>query len=393
MNRSRALALLAAGLAALVVIAAACAPAKKDGNGPGPTTADPSTYTRVSVAGDPSPSGIFDPYVVYPAGGADGWLSYSGVLFHSSGGNLVQDVQTNIAHSIDAGATWTFVQTAAAVAANVTMTFPDSSVCGSTSCTGHFIPEVSFLIDDETDPNPNARWKLFEHRYFLYPPLQAQNASTVYTEGAIFMQTAASPDGTWTAGTPVLGWNLTPPEISAAQNVQTLGSAASGCLAISEGGGIARGSEIDLVFACVYLDGGTPTQKILLLKSTDHAASFTLTGDLLANGDTASIGGAGPTAPALTWDGTTAHLLVTLLGSTGLYAGCASVPVDLDAGTVARDGADPAWDEIIPTQSNRFGGACTWAPGASANGVLAIQLDLDGNPPDPFRIYATHVGP
>ena len=376
-------------VAVLLVVVAACAK-KKTATIP---QANPSMYSRLVIGGDPDVSGVFDPYPVWETGQQTGWLAYSGVDYVTSSGNLVQDVQTNLASSSDGGLTWTFRQTVAPPRTNASFTMPDTSLCGTSQCTGHFIAEVPFLVDDATDPDPNRRWKLFEHRYLLYPPGQAAGTSLQYATGAIYLQTAASPDGAWTAGTPVLGWNATPPEIAPAQNVQMLGASTAPCVVISEGAGFARAGEIDLAFACVYFQGSTPRQKIVLLRSTDHAASFQAAGDLVATTDVASIGGVMPTAPGLAWDGTKAHLLVTPIAANGKYAGCGSVAFDPAAGTIAKSGGKPAWDLFVPTQDSRFGGACSWAPGASSDGILMIQLDLDTNPSAPFSIYETHVDP
>lgn len=374
----------------LVMVMAGCAPAKKEA-APTGGTADPGAYTRITIVGDPSPTGVFDPFPVFE--GAQGWMAYSGVAYHNSAGNLVQDVQSNVAGSTDAGATWTFVK-AVATPQPFTVTAPDTTLCGAAQCTGHLISEVPFLVHDATDPDPAKRWKMFGHRYFLYPAGQASGTSLQYVLGAIYLQTASSPDGTWTAGTPVLGWNGTPPEIPAATNVQSLGGASASCLAMSEGAGIADGGDLDLVFTCIYPSGGTFVQKITLFRSTDHAATFSVVGDLVTPADAPSIGGTMPTAPALVLRGSTPVLLVTPISSAGLYAGCASVDVDdLAAAHVTRASGVPVWNEIFPTQSGQFGGACAYSDGGAANGVVMIQLVTTGAPADPFRIFATHVSP
>ena len=371
---------------------AACGPAKKKDPAPaGPTTANAAAYTRLTIAGDPSPSGFFDPYLAFD--GTTGWLAYSGVAYHNSAGNLVQDVQTNVAKSTDAGATWTFAQPVATPENGFRVTAPDTSLCGAAQCFGHLISEVPFLLHDATDPDPAKRWKMFAHRYFLYPAGQASGKSLQYLLGAIFLQTAASPDGVWTAGTPVLGWNATPPELTAPQNVQTMTPTAN-CIAMSEGAGLALPGELDVAFTCIYLSGSNYVQKIVLFRSTDHAATFTAVGDLLGTTDAASIGGVMPTAPGLAMRGTTPMLLVTPISASGPYAGCATVDIaDLATAAIDRVGGEPNWRVIYPTQGGAFGGACTYSDGATATQTLTIQLDVAGSPADPFRVYATHAAP
>jgi hypothetical protein len=215
------------------------------------SVANPSTYTRVSVAGDPGSSGVFDPSVVFPDAGAAGWMAYSSVDYYVADG-LVRDVTTRIAASADHGATWT-------LRATVNLPEPaeiavgDISLCGQTRCSGRMISEVPFLVDDGADPDPARRFKLFAHRYFLYPPAHDRGADAQLQLGSINLRTAPSPDGPWSADVPVLGWNLAPPEIQPLLNVNTLGAPMSTCLAVSEGGAAAFDDELDVVLTAANL--------------------------------------------------------------------------------------------------------------------------------------------
>lgn len=137
-----------------------------------PQAANPANYTLVAIDGDPgSPNGIFDPSLLRSSSTNDLWLAYSSVNFYTNGsGNIVQDVGIRIARSSDNGSSFDYVTTVAApYNGTVTDTDPGLSACGAAICSGRWVYETSWLVEDVTDPDPDRRFKLFAPKYFIYP--------------------------------------------------------------------------------------------------------------------------------------------------------------------------------------------------------------------------------
>lgn len=318
----------------------------------------------LAIAGDDSPSGIYDPSVL--VSGAHAWLAYSSVDFHLDGqGHRVQDVGIRLARSDDAGATWSHVRTVASPSADVTVAdpIPGRPVCGAATCTGHWVYETAWLVEDPTAP-ATERFLLFAHQYFLYPPATAVagKSATQYHLGAIVAWTAASPDqlGAGPART-VLRWHLTPSgEFTGGQNVNDLPALAD-CLAVAEGSATARDGGLDLALACPYGSGAPIPQRIVLLRSTDHARTFSYVATLLDAADAAELPGASYfTAPSLLATPDAAPVLVVTPSFGGIYGGCAVIPfADPAAGTLYRkENGKPAVIRFDPTAQGTMGGAC-----------------------------------
>ncbi len=361
------------------------------GTGPARTVdATPQAYVAageaaLTVAGDTSSSGIFDPSVV--GGATTAWLSYSSVNFHLDAANRrVQDVGISLARSDDGGLSWTFVRSVA-IPSDTTVTDTTGAVCGAASCTGRWVYETSWLVDDPTDAT--ARYKLFAHQYFLYPP--ASN-STIYVLGAIVMWTATSPErlGDSPPRT-VLRWKLTPPALAGGIDVNGLASDLAGCLAVAEGSGSARPDALDLVLSCTYfVAGANPLpQKVVLLRSTDHAATFRYVSTLLDAPDAAPLQATFFTAPAILAAPDPAPVLLVTPAFSGIYGGCVAIPfADLEAGTLARDGGFPVDLLFVPAGTGQFGGACA-LDRSLAMGILRNEVDLGAPWPPTFRIIRT----
>ncbi|MCA9679881.1 MAG: hypothetical protein KC464_32925, partial [Myxococcales bacterium] len=328
------------------------------------------TATEVTVIGDPgSTMGIFDPSLVYPDGAPGGAMSYSSVPDQHS-------IRTRIALSGDAGASWTFVVEVNAPQA-ATITTADTVECPGGTCTGAFISEVSSLIIDPDDPDPTRRWKLLAHRYLV-----ESDDTLHYRYGTITLQTAAAPEGPWTAPAPLIGWD-SPAAVSSA-GVVTNASALAGtadCVALTEPGALWRPapaggtSSIDLALGCVYLDGATPRIRIVLLRSDDHAASWRFVSDLLDADDAACLDADATrtvNAADLFYAGGVEYLAATPSHGGAGYEGCLVIPVDdPDAGAVRRD----ALGRVVPVRAlvaspTRFAGACAYAEGATALGYV-----------------------
>jgi len=340
---------------------------------------NPGAYTQVTVTGDNSASGIFDPSVLRVSNN-DVWMSYSSVNYHSPNGVLTKDVGIRLARSLNGGA---FAYQGTVVSpSDVTLTG-----CGLPNCDGRWVYETSWLIDDATDPVAARRYKVFAHKYFLKPGNMPSD--TLYHLGAISMWTSGSLSGPWVE-TSLLGWNLTPTVLNPLRNVNLLSPALADCLVVNEGSASVRGNIIDFVFACPESNGVTNPQKIVMLRSTDHASTFQYVSTLLSAAD------ATPdsyfSAPALlSTAGSAPVLLVTPVAINGVYSGCFAVPFADDAtGALFRVSGVPAGLLYTPPQNNgaAISGACAYDRGLGTRGILLSNTIAGATP---FAIYATQA--
>lgn len=350
------------------------------GDGPSSTVqltpsalASSTNYLSLSVAGNTSgndSSGIYDPAILRLEDG-NIWMTYSSVSYY--GIPLVQDVSTSLAFSSDGGNTFNYVRTLGN-ATNATVTVTNGNVCGSTTCNGRWVYEVPFIVDDASDPDTSRRFKIFAHKYFLYP---AANPATIYTLGAIVMWTAPAPDGTWSAEQSVLGWTLTPPELTPNRIVNAIDPALNQCLVVSEGSATTFNGALDFVFAC----SNGITQKIVQLRSTDHANSFTYVGTLLQASDGAAFNANYFSAPTLIATETNAQLLIatpvaarTINGTSlpNAYSGCVAFPVasEQNATLFRSSSGIPLAILQIPAAINQLNGACAFERNTTSLGVL-----------------------
>jgi hypothetical protein len=356
-----------------------------------PSAASPTDYVRITIASDPiGLSGAFDPAPLLTAGGAV-WLAYSSAHYYRNAAQqLVQDVSTSLASSADGGGSYTYSATPGLAHGPVTVTDQSKMLCGQPSCTGRWVYEVPFLIEDPADPASSRRYKLFAHKYFLYPPA---TPATIYELGAIVMWTAGSLNGTWSPESTVFSWNLTPPELGGGTNINALDSALSNCLVISEGAGAVQNNALDFAFACSYSESGSIVSKIVLLRSADHAQTFSYVSTLLMPSDATIVPGAAFfTAPALLpHDSGARVLVVTGDDGQGRRSGCIVLPFDSEsAGTLIRGATDlPLPIRVIPALGTHQDGACAWDRGIASSGML--MDDIDTSLSQPFGILATRA--
>jgi hypothetical protein len=350
--------------------------------------------TPLQIQGDASPSGIFDPSVILARSGT-AWMAYSSVDYHLDAQNhQVQDVGIALARSDDGGDAWQYVRSVASPKpALVTDTVAGHPVCGAATCDGRWVYETAWLVEDPTDVT-GRRFKLFAHSYFLYPPAAAGGA-TVYVLGAIVLWTAATPDQLGaTPPVTALRWSLTPPELPGGIDLNGLSPELAGCLAVAEGSTAVRGDVMDLVLACIYPQAGASPlpQKIVLLRSADHAQSFAYVATLLDTPDASPLGADFYTAPSILPRADAAPVLLATPSFSGLYGGCAVIPfADLEAGALARVAGLPAVILFAPTGAGTFGGACAMDR-ALTGGILRNQVALGSIWPPTFQIIRTERG-
>jgi hypothetical protein len=359
-------------------------------NLPSATLVDPKTATTLSIQGEPVTGlGIYDPSLVYPKGASGGVMSYSAVSINS--------VNTRIAVSTDLGATFQFAAEPNQVTP-VTITTTDPSVCDAGTCmvNGVLWHEVSSIIADPTDPDPNGAYKVFFHSY-----ASLDSGNDLRRDwGYIGMQTAAAPS-TWQPEQKLLGWasNAT---ISTSGVTQTLTDLPdlSDCIAFTEPGAIVTARGIDLALSCVSATSPTDVKiRVVLLRSIDHAKTFTFVATLVASEDFVCLGGAAPQilGADLFVVGGAEYVVVSPSGPVsnnpaGGYRACMTIPVsDADAGAISRssNGA-PTVVSWVAASDARFTGPCTYAEGATAIGQLVPMQFSDQSQPW-FRILRTSL--
>jgi hypothetical protein len=349
------------------------------------------TGPALVIAGEPgSPAGIFDPSLVYPVGAPGGVLSYSSVGADA--------VHTRIALTLDHGATFTYVAEPNVVTP-ITVDTNDTTACGAAQCSGVLWHEVSSVVADPGDPDPNGRFKLFMHSY-----VSRTNGTDLRREwGYIGMQTAPKPEGPWSTEKKALGWKSSS-TFSSAGATQLLPElpGVSDCLLATEPGAMVAPDGLYLALACAYLVAPEVRIKIVLLRSTDHAKSFQTVSTLIDGADAACLDGtlrqvqgpdlfsvAGKTYLGITPVGPVVRGTQTIPNG---YRGCMTIPMDdLATGKLARTATGaPKVVRWMAPPDGRFAGPCTYAEGATALGYLMNELN-DGTAP--FGILRTPPTP
>jgi hypothetical protein len=332
-----------------------------------PTIVEGASANEVTVANDPpSAGGIFDPSIVYPAGAPAGAMAYSAF-------KAKDDITTRIAISNDEGATWTYAATA-----NATVALPGGA--------GNLIHEVSSLVFDASDPDAARKWKLFSFRY------AARGEELLYVVGHIALQTAPAPEGPWSQPAPNVGWRG--PNVFSSEGARFVAQdepALADCNAFSEPSALATTNGLVLAVGCVSSDLAI---RVVLLRSTDHAASWSYVGVLARSDDARCLGRASGLARVNAAElfeagGKTWAFLTPESLSTG-YQGCAAVEVDLGGGGVKRDASGaPVVTRLLGTADERFSGACAYAEGARrATALMSIAFLSEARK---FRIFRSGV--
>lgn len=352
-----------------------------------PSTVVPVTTPPLAVQGDPGElEGIFDPSTRFASDGRL-YMSYSVVPAQ----NLLHQ---RMAVAAGAGGAWQYVT---ALNAPFNATLPGTG-CPGGSCTGTVVHEVSSLVEDVGDPDPDRRWKLFTHTYLV-----GVDGTFHYDIGHISLFTAPAPDtpGLWLRE-PWLGWvgesNFS---VAGVKQVLTDLPPLADCVAFTEPGAATSSGVLLLALGCVYIgDGGVPSIRIELLLSSNHGGAFSWVRTALAPGDLAPLGfNVTQVNAADLVDGvsTSAHgvntstvLLVATPVIDGAYAGCLVFPLD------ATHGTGPVLRYLVPSASV-FSGACTASATAATGGLPGgswlLPAILIPDAPRVFTVLPTGIAP
>jgi hypothetical protein len=286
---------------------------------------------------------------------------------------------TRVGRSSD-GVSFEYLGDANAVA-NLTVATTDTTICGMAMCDGVLVHETSSLIYDGTDPDPTKRFKLFDYSYVIVP---GSNPPAQHVWGYIGLYTATAPEKGWSSGTKALGWNSTADAVSSqdAATVLSTVSALQDCAAFTEPAAVVSPASGDLYLALGCATG--TSSRVVLVKSSDHAATFSYVGMLLSAADGTALGSTTPgVMPTdLFVDGGTTYLVVSTLGTTPTvqyapsgYTSCTTVAIDdLTTASVHRDGSgNPVAVRKLVSPGGAFAGACAFKPQFAA-GYLVPEV-------------------
>ena len=319
-----------------------------------------------------------DPSIEYPAGAPGGALAYTAVPVvdgvPDQGG-----LHTRVALSDDGGASWTFVAVANAAEAIA----PPAGTCPDrATCTATRVHETSSIVFDPGDPDEDRRWKLFSHRYPVVKVGGDPQAKLYYALGHLALQTARLPSGPWSDPVPVAAWPGGDGGGAAYSTTDDPGTAVCGALG-EPGAAFAPDDSLHLAAACIQPPFDDPTLDVVLLRSTDHGASWSYLGTPLTGADGACFGGAGKRVNAadLFTVGEREYLIATPEGP-DQRLGCAVLPFDDPAsGSLERTAGGPRAARLLTLdfagdELARYAGACTAGEGAPATGFTMSHLVL-----------------
>lgn len=331
-------------------------------------------FTRLTVSQAPSGMGINDPSVEYIASQGAWLMAYTAVVPSP----LYQHI--SLAMSRDEGATWGYVGDVTPVSPEIAITTSDLAICGATTCTGTWGQESAALLFDAFDPDPERRFKVFAHAYYVDYVGDRQ-----MDIGYLALYTANEPAGPWTE-TKLLGWPSSSPisNQGVAYDIATdLALGLSDCVIVGEPAALTRSpGTIDLALSCPK-----GTTDIRLLRSFDHGRTWTFVSTLLAAGDGPTLGSESNdiTGADLYYADGAYHLIATPFGTIqgpggetfSGYHGCVVVAMaDMDKGEVARCNGAPVVEASYLGLPGQFMGACSAAEGLTGSGVLLPIPDL-----------------
>lgn len=341
--------------------------------GPGLPVVNPS-LVEIAVAGNTVDQGNFDPAPTVDAGGGF-WMSYSHVSLDVSGLKLIE---TRLASSVDAGASWTD----AGLSINPASAFmigPDTVA---------WAQEVSRLVYNPFATAVGADpWIILWHRYLSI--LDGSETLRLFDNGWIGMQSGNSEmtlgnerklfTGSIynTANDSTIG----PPEVA----LDTLDPALADCVTFTEPGVLPKSNGIYVSLLCAT---AAPPGKIILLHCDHNMNNCSYLGTLIEGGE-ASVLNSGYdnfSASELVSVNGEDYLMVTPSEAT-IYRGCAIYKItDLDRASIERNGGTAKATAVFKAHGD-FNGACGYVEGLIGSGVIISEAFTTSVPV--FRLFTT----
>ena len=234
------------------------------------------SFERITVIGNPSEIGMFDPDIEYNKNGSIGYMVYSALL-HSDYIQLGID-STYLAKTTDNGKTWTYVKPVN-LGTKGEISFQGKKI------TGVWKYEVPSLIYDEN--NVGKEWKLFTHKIF-YPREYKKN---FFLFSWISYKYASDPEGEWSEEIALFRTSNTPPppyRDDVIYNIDDLSHELDDNVAVyTEPGSIVYANKLYLTLTSAKKHG---VEKTILLVSEDGAKSWEYVATLLDTDDAKTFG-------------------------------------------------------------------------------------------------------
>jgi len=337
--------------------------------------------------------GRFDA-AVQDSGGASSriWMAFSVVDPSPTWSANTALVSTKLGYSDDKGAT--YIDSGLL---NPAEDLPDQGLS--------WINEVPTLVNDSSDPDPNARWKLVWVRYLM------NNGTGDFARSWLAMRSAASPTGPWSAETKLIAGAIYDPNdpmnVEPRNPTYALPSSLADCVVVSEPGSLKVSDGFYLSLHCVT-SGDIATTRTALMKFEHRKRGPTVLevkGSLLTPDDARRFAikyasqypeladtVAFSATSLFTKNGVT-YLLATPTKSTGGYMGCAVFQVtNLETASIARASTgDPQLLKYISGTPNTHRGACTYSAASTGGGVVLSQLDMSSPTYQFFNLVNTGV--
>lgn len=328
---------------------------------------------QMAVSGIDQQDGVFD---AAPAEDGTGriWMSYSNVTASSLGYSLPL-INTRVASTDDGGATWT---DAGLVNTSELVMLPD----GHSAVWEH---EVSRLIYDPSDTDPNRHWKILWHRYLNYcldvnPTAACSNSARLFQHGWIGLKTAPAATGPWSPS-PVetklfvgSGYDHSN-DLSTGSPVYQLDQLATGhnaCLAFTEPGVLAASDGLYISLKCATSGSG----KIVQLKCDHDFFPCSYLGDLISDTEASNYGAYdGFSASELVQSGGQTYLIATPTAA-DVYQGCLVFTIENLTTTPSLKRTDGVADVklTVSGSSGSFNGACGYTAGLTQSGILYSEF-------------------
>lgn len=332
------------------------------------------SLVEVAVAGNTVDLGNFDPAPTVDAGGGF-WMSYSHVSLDVSGLKLIE---TRLASSVDAGASWTD----AGLSINPASAFiigPDTVA---------WAQEVSRLVYNPFATAVGADpWIILWHRYLSI--LNGSETLRLFDNGWIGMQSGNSEmtlgnerklfTGSIynTANDSTIG----PPEVA----LDTLDPALADCVTFTEPGMLPKSNGIYVSLLCAT---AAPPGKVILLRCDHNMNNCSYLGILIEGGE-ANVLNSGYdnfSASELVSVNGEDYLMVTPSEAT-IYRGCAIYKITgLDQASIERDGGTAKATAVFEAHGD-FNGACGYVEGLIGSGVIISEAFTTSVPV--FRLFTT----